>query len=362
MTKLHALNQLGQAVWLDFISRDLIESGELADLIQQGLRGMTSNPSIFEKSISNGEAYDEQLNALKDEHKTPIEIYEAIAIQDIQSAADLFRQLYDETNGADGFVSLEVNPNLSRDTQGTIDEVHRLRERVNRPNVMFKVPATNEGIIAVRRLVSEGINVNITLMFSLSHYNAVAQAYIDGLETYYEAGGDMSRVASVASFFVSRVDAKLDPILEKKGAEYLKGKIAIANAKQVYKRFNEMFSGGRWEKLANAGARVQRPLWASTSTKDPSYPDTLYVDNLIGANTVNTMPPDTLDAFLDHGNVQETVNQGVDEADTHLVELVKHDINLLKIGDELQEEGVEKFMMPFDALMNTIAKESQHVV
>ena len=303
MTKMQELLNYGQAIWIDYIHREFIESGELAQRIEQGLRGMTSNPKIFDEAISEGEAYDEQLRQLSQESKTPLEIYEALASHDIQQAADRFRSVYDKTNGADGYVSLEANPHLAYKTEETIEEVRNLQKRVNRPNVMFKIPATEAGIKAVRTLIGEGININITLMFSLHHYNQVAQAYIDGLETYHSNGGDVSKVASVASFFISRVDAKLDPRLEEAGAHDLKGKIAVANAKQVYKRFNEIFSGDRWERLASAGAHLQRPLWASTSTKDPDYPDTLYVDNLIGPHTVNTMPPETLEAFLDHGTV-----------------------------------------------------------
>ncbi len=360
MTKLHELSELGQAVWLDFISRNLMKSGELQRLIDLGLRGMTSNPKIFDQAISEGDAYNEQLAQLEKQRATPLEAYEAIAIRDIQTAADEFRPIYDATNGLDGYVSLEVNPHLAYETNQTIAEVERLHETVNRPNVMFKVPATNHGTVAVRRLISRGININITLMFSLAHYNAIAEAYVDGLDTFLDNGGDVSKVASVASFFVSRVDAKLDPILEKHGAGHLKGKIGIANAKQVYKRFGEIFAGARWEILKKAGARVQRPLWASTSTKDPAYPDTLYIDNLIGANTVNTMPPDTLEAFLDHGTVAHTIDQQVDESDQQLVELVRYGINILEVGKELQQEGVEKFIQPFDALLNTIREQSEY--
>lgn len=358
MTKLKELNKLGQVVWLDFISRDLIESGELDDLIAKGLCGVTSNPAIFDKAISKGNAYDEQLAELARQTVSPLATYEALAIRDIQMAADHLRTVYDKTDGVDGYVSLEVNPRLAYETEKTIAEVQRLHERVNRPNATFKIPATDQGVVAVRRLIGQGININITLMFSLHHYNVIAQAYLDGLEDLLDAGGSVRDVASVASFFVSRVDAKLDPVLDAAGADHLKGKIAIANAKQVYQRFNEIFSGDRWEKLADAGARVQRPLWASTSTKDPNYPDTMYVDNLIGPDTINTMPPETLEAFLDHGTVARTVDKNLDEAKKQLVELVNHDINLLDVGEELQQEGVEKFIKPFDELLKTITKQT----
>ncbi|MCI0714040.1 MAG: transaldolase [Chloroflexi bacterium] len=358
MIKLKELNKIGQVVWLDFISRDLIESGELDDLIEKGLYGVTSNPAIFDQAISKGNAYNQQLAELAEQNASPLEVYEALAIRDIQTAADRLRSVYDKTHGVDGYVSLEANPHLAYETEKTIAEIQRLHERVNRPNVMFKVPATNHGVVAVRRLIGQGININITLMFSLHHYNAIAQVYLDGLETLLNAGGNVRNVASVASFFVSRVDAKLDPILDAAGTAHLKGQIAIANAKQVYQRFNEIFSGKRWDKLADAGARVQRPLWASTSAKDPDYPDTLYVDNLIGPNTINTMPPETLEAFLDHGTVTRTIDKNLDEAKQQLAELVQHDINLLDIGEELQQEGIEKFIQRFDELLKTITQQT----
>jgi len=360
MTKLHELQKHGQAVWLDYISREMIELGDLDRLINQGLRGMTSNPKIFDQAISEGDAYNTQLAELTEQNAAPLEAYEAIAIRDIQAAADHLRSVYDETDGLDGYVSLEVNPHLAYETEKTIAEVQRLHKQVDRRNVMFKVPATNHGVVAVRRLISLGININITLMFSLSHYNAVAQAYIDGLESYRSSGGDVSQVASVASFFVSRVDAKLDPILHEAGAHHLEGKIAIANAKKVYKRFQEIFSGARWDDLVEAGARVQRPLWASTSVKNPVYSDTLYIDNLIGPNTVNTMPPNTLDAFLDHGTVARTIDDDMKDVDKQLAELVRHDINLLQVGDELQREGVDKFIEPFDSLLETISEQVEY--
>lgn len=359
MSKLHELNQHGQSMWLDFISRDLINSGQLDNLVAEGLRGITSNPKIFDKAISSGNAYDEQIARVAEQATSPVDVYEAVAISDVQAAADHLRTVYDQTDGLDGYVSLEVNPHLAYETNQTIAEVQRLHEGVDRPNVMFKVPATRHGVVAVRRLISLGININITLMFSLAHYNTVSQAYIDGLDAYHKAGGDVSQVASVASFFISRVDAKLDPILEEAGADHLKGKIGIANAKQVYKRFKEIFSGDRWQQLSDAGARVQRPLWASTSTKDPSYPDTLYVDNLIGPQTVNTVPMETLEAFRDHGTVARTIDQNVEAADQYLVDLVKYGINLLEIGEQLQSEGVDKFTQPFDSLMETISEQAE---
>ncbi len=361
MTKLHELLAAGQSVWLDYISRDLIHSGKLDEWIGLGLRGMTSNPKIFQQAISEGNAYDAQLAELA-ASSTPLtsalERFEALAVRDVQDAADHLLPIHAASAGTDGYISLEVNPQFAYDTDKTVAEAENLFRRVNRPNVMIKVPATSQGIVAVRQLIGQGININITLMFSLSHYNEVAQAYLDGLEAFQAGGGDVSRVASVASFFISRVDAKLDPILERAGAGHLKGKVAIAGAKQVYKRFQEMFSGARWDRLAAAGAKVQRPLWASTSTKNPDYPDTVYVDQLIGPDTVNTMPLETLDAFLDHGTVARTIDAEVDAADQVLVDLVKYGINLLEVGDELQREGVEKFVQPFAEMLEAIDRQT----
>ncbi|MCC6613435.1 MAG: transaldolase [Anaerolineae bacterium] len=357
-TKLYELARLGQSIWLDYIRRDLMTSGELDERIAQGLSGMTSNPSIFEKAIASG-LYDQFLDSLSIAGNQPELIYEMLAVHDIQSAADHFRGVYDATDGADGYVSLEANPYLANDREGTVEEIKKLHRLVNRPNVMFKVPATDAGVEAVADLIGDGININITLMFSLSHYNAVAQAYLRGLERLREHGGDLPTVASVASFFVSRVDVILEPMLEEAGAPELKGKIGIANAKQVYKRFDEMFSGLRWQSLASSGARVQRPLWASTSTKSPDEPDTMYVDSLIGPHTVNTLPPATLNAFLDHGTVARTLDRNLDEADAQLAKLVAHDINLLEVGETLQRQGVAKFQEAFDSLLFAIIRRTE---
>jgi transaldolase/transaldolase/glucose-6-phosphate isomerase len=363
MTKLHELNKLGQSIWLDYIRRSLIESGELKQMIDDGLRGMTSNPAIFEKAIANSADYDVQLRELFKQGETDtVAVYEAVAIKDIQDAADLLRSVYDESKGVDGYVSLEANPHLAYDTQGTIDEIHRLRERVNRPNVMYKVPATSEGVEAIEQLINEGVNINITLMFSMKHYEDVANAYIKGLEKFAANGGDVSTVASVASFFISRVDVKLDPQVSEKGKPELAGKIGIANSKVVYQRFKELFGDARWQKLADKGARVQRPLWASTSTKNPDYPDLLYVDTLIGPHTVNTLPPETLEAFLDHGTVAQTVEAGLDEAKAQLAALEAIGIDLIEVGEELQNEGVDKFNKPFDSLIATINEQRKKLV
>ena len=357
MTKLHELAHLGQSIWLDFIRRSFITSGKMQELIDQGVRGVTSNPAIFEKAIAHSDDYDRQLQELVVAGKSVEDIYEALAMQDIASAADLFRPVYDESDGADGFVSLEVNPTLANNTMATLAEARRLYAALGRPNVMIKVPATPAGIPAIEQLISEGININVTLMFSMAHYEAVAEAYIAGLERLAARGGDVRKVGSVASFFVSRVDSKLDSKVQAAGAPELVGAIAIANTKLVYQRFKEIFSGERWQRLVDKGARVQRPLWASTSTKNPDFPDTLYVDTLIGAHTVNTLPPETLDAFLDHGVVAVTVEDDLDEARRQLARLAELGIDLHIAGEELQQEGVDKFVQPFEALLQTIAQK-----
>jgi len=363
MTRLRELAELGQAIWLDYIRRSLLTSGELQNLINQGVRGVTSNPTIFEKAIAGSADYDEDLHRLVDEGKSVAEIYEALALEDIRRAADLLRPVYEQTNGADGYVSLEVSPTLAHDTEGTVAEARRLFAVLSRPNVLIKVPATPEGIPAIERLISEGINVNATLMFSLAHYEAVAEAYIAGLEKLAAAGGDLSKVASVASFFVSRLDTAVDRALEghPQGAS-LKGKAAIANAKMAYARFRQVFSGPRWEKLAAQGARVQRPLWASTGTKNPLYSDTLYVDHLIGPDTVNTVPPATLQAFLDHGTVAPTLEAGLDEARAHLARLAELGIDLDAITQQLQDEGVAAFAGSFEALLASIAEKRNRLL
>jgi transaldolase len=360
MTKLHELAKQGQAVWLDYIQRSMISSGRLKELVDQGVRGVTSNPSIFEKAIAGSNDYDESLKELVQQGKSVDEIYEALVLNDIAGAADVLRPLYDETNGLDGYVSLEVSPTLAYDTQGTIDDAKRLYAELAKPNVMIKVPATREGIPAIEALIGQGINVNATLLFSLAHYEAVAGAYLAGLEKLDQAGGDLARVASVASFFVSRVDTITDNALkEVPNGGSLMGKIALANSKTAYLRFHELFSGSRWDKLAAQGAGVQRPLWASTSTKNPDYPDTIYVDNLIGPHTVNTIPPATLDAFIDHGLVVPTLVQDMDEAVAQMEQLAELGIDLDALTEKLQRDGVDAFARAFKGLLSSIAKKEQ---
>lgn len=303
MTKLHELTQLGQSIWYDNIRRALLDSGGLQALLVDGVMGVTSNPSIFEKAIGGSSDYDTAIKALAGSTQTDEQIYESLALEDIQRTADLLRPIYEATRGVDGYISLEVSPALAHDTAGAIADSRRLFAALNRPNVMIKVPATPAGIPAIETLIGEGINVNVTLIFSLAHYEAVAAAYLAGLEKLSVNGGDLSRVASVASFFISRVDTAVDDRLADLGHTELQGKIGIANAKVAYGRFQQIFSGNRWQALAEKGARVQRPLWASTGSKNPAYPDTLYVDQLIGPNTVNTVPPATLTAFRNHGTV-----------------------------------------------------------
>jgi len=368
MSKLIELEKSGQSVWFDYIRRSLITSGELQVLIDKGVRGITSNPAIFEKAIAGSNDYDDAIKTLVKTEKSIHEIYESLAIEDISMAADLLRNIYDSTNGKDGYVSFEVNPHLADETQKTIAEATRLFETLNRPNVMIKVPATPAGIPAITELIGAGVNVNVTLIFELENYKAVADAYLAGLEKLLSAGPSVkgghpvNRVASVASFFVSRVDSAVDKALAEVNAKALQGKIAIANSKIAYGEFRNIFSGPRWERLQSKGARVQRVLWASTSAKNPDYPDTLYVDELIGPDTVNTLPPATLDSFIDHGRVAETLTRGVAEARQQIVKLAELGLDLNAITQQLQQEGVVAFAKPFDALMQSISAKADRLL
>jgi len=354
----------GQSLWLDYIRRSLMASGQLDRLIEEdALRGLTSNPAIFQKAIGGSDEYDEAIAAFLGENPEMDagEIYERLAVEDIRRAADILRPVYDET-GIDGVVSLEVSPHLAHDTEGTIEEARRLWDAVDRPNLMIKVPATDEGIPAIEQLLSERINVNVTLMFSLDHYEKVAQAYLDGLRR----ADDPTGIVSVASFFVSRVAREVDTRLDERGLADEVGfdgsDVAIANAKRAYQRFREIFHGDAFADLREQGAYVQRPLWASTSTKDPSRSDVLYVESLIGAETVNTIPPDTLDAFRDHGTVTgQTVTDDLDRADAVLTRLAEVGIDLDDVTETLQERGVEKFSNPFDDLMDTLALKREEI-
>lgn len=359
MNPLRQLQNYGQSIWLDYIRRNLITSGGLKRLIDEdGLRGVTSNPTIFEKAIAGSKDYDQALSRLLAAAEMDVRgLFEALAIDDLRAAADLLRPVYDETGGQDGFVSLEVSPHLAHDTSATIAEARRLWSAVNKPNVMIKVPATAEGIPAIETLIGEGININITLMFSMAHYEAVARAYIRGLERAAQA----NKIASVASFFVSRVDTMVDKALERvrtPEALALRGKIAIANAKLVYQRFKAIFYGNEFAALRERGARVQRPLWASTGAKNPAYSDVLYVEELVGPHTVNTMPPATLDAFRDHGQVRgNTVEENVADAADALNKLQRFDIDLLEVGAKLQTDGIASFVASLDQLMTALEKK-----
>ena len=362
MTTLHAAQALGQSIWFDDIRRALLTSRGLERLIKNGVTGVTSNPSIFEKAITGSADYDEAIIDLVGAGKTPLEIYEALTFEDIRRGADILRPIYDRTNGKDGYISLEVNPALANDAAGTLTEARRLFKTLSLPNVMIKVPATPAGISAIGSLISEGINVNGTLIFSVEQYRTVALAYLSGLEKFAQKGGDLSKVSSVASFFVSRVDTALDPILAGQGHSELQGKIAVANARVAYGLFTGSFSGERWQKLQEQGAHPQRLLWASTGTKNPLYSSTLYVDNLIGKNTVNTVPLDTLIAFLDHGRVHETLASGLVQAQAYLKQLSAIGLDLQTFTDKLLEEAVMAFSRSFEALIASIDQKRQAIL
>jgi transaldolase / glucose-6-phosphate isomerase len=371
---LQDLGAAGQAVWLDYLHHKILEDGELARLIQEdGVKGLTSNPSIFEKAIGDGDAYDARVQAeLKRGDTAPTALFERIAIEDIQAAADIFRPTFDRLGGKDGFVSLEVSPTLANDTQGTVAEARRLWGAVGRPNLMIKVPGTEAGVPAIRQLVGEGINVNVTLLFGVDAYLDVAQAHMAGLEAFKDSGGDISLVHGVASFFVSRIDTKIDGAIDARLKDNppadaavrlrrLRGKIAIANAKRAYQRYLELIDGPRWKPLAAAGAAPQRLLWASTGVKDPSYPDTLYVDSLIGADTVNTMPPKTMDAVRDHGHVSASLTEGVAEAEHDLAEAQGLGLDLDGVTKALVVDGVEQFAKAYDELLRAVASKSRQM-
>ena len=369
---LKQLGTFGQSLWLDYIRRDLIAGGGLRRLIEEdGLRGMTSNPAIFEKAIVESHDYDENIQALARQGKSAGEIYEVLSQQDVQSAADEFRPLYEKTDGQDGYVSLEVNPHLAHDTQGTIAEARRLWAALNRPNVFIKVPATAAGLPAIQQLISEGLNVNVTLIFGLPRYRQVAEAYLAGIAARAAQRQDVQRVASVASFFVSRIDVLVDALLEPFRApggppadlaQAVRGQAATASAKLAYRIFKETFRTDRFRTLAAHGARVQRLLWASTGTKNPDYSDVKYVEALIGPDTVNTVPPETLNAYRDHGAPRACLEEGVAEAAQVMKHLSQLGINLDRLTQQLEDEGVAKFNQPFDQLLETLAKTQRSSV
>lgn len=355
------LTALGQSLWYDNIQRRLLENGELAAMIERGdIRGVTSNPTIFHNAIAKSNDYDSVLTPLAMSGWSSEQIFWQLAVEDIRAACDLFRPLYEQTDGVDGYVSLEVSPYLANDTEGTISQAKHLWQTVNRPNLMIKIPSTKAGIPAVRQVIAAGINVNVTLIFSLERYQQVMDAYLSGLEDRLLAGGEIERIHSVASFFVSRVDSKIDPKLPENSP--LRGKAAIANAKLAYDEFRKVFGGARFGKLQMAKANLQRPLWASTSTKNPAYPDTIYVDNLIGPATVNTVPPQTLVAFKEHGTAAETIMAGLDQASQQIAELEKLGILMSTVTQELEEEGVKAFADAFTALLATVDERRQAIV
>src|ERR1700693_3507186 len=375
MNTVKALENHGQAVWLDFLARGCCSKGDLKQLIDtDGVKGVTSNPSIFEKAIGSSNEYDGAIgNALKKGDRPIAELFEHLAVEDIQHAADVLRPVYDELKGEDGFVSLEVSPYLAMDTKATIAEAERLWKEVGRKNLMVKVPATPQGLPAIQHLIGEGISINITLLFSQKVYVKVAEAYLDGLEKYVASGGDPSHVASVASFFVSRIDSAVDKQLDEKIAKAndptekerltaLKSKAATANAKLAYQEYKELFSGARWEKLAAKGAKPQRLLWASTGTKNKDYSDVLYVEELIGKNTVNTVPPATLDAFRDHGQPRDSLAENIEDAEAVLVGLEQSGISLDAITAHLVKDGVKLFADAADKLYGAVAHKRATVL
>lgn len=368
MNSLLELINFGQSYWLDNLSRDIIKNGKLRQKVkEQGLRGVTSNPSIFNKAITNSSEYDEQIKTLSKDGKSVSEIYEHLVVKDVQDACDILQSVYEDSDGADGFVSLEVSPYLARHTKQTMVEARRLFQAVNRPNCLIKIPGTIEGIPAIEQMLYEGVNVNITLLFSIERYEAVAEAYIRALERRLNEGRDIEKIASVASFFVSRIDTLVDQLLGHRmipGEDpsnfeipsQLLGKIAVASGKIAYQSFKKIFNGKRWQKLLENNAHVQRLLWASTSTKNPEYKDVIYVEPFIGPNTVNTMPEDTISAFADHGKIIEnSVEANLDEAYRNLQLLEKVGIVLTRVTQQLEDEGIQKFIDPFAALMKNLA-------
>jgi transaldolase len=360
MNPLVRLGQLGQSVWYDYITRDLLSSGELRRLIEEdGLSGMTSNPTIFEKAIAGSQLYDEDIRRLTDEGRSATEIFEALAVADVRMACDSFLPLYQRSERGDGFVSLEVSPTLAHSADATVLEAERLWNALDRPNAMIKIPGTEACLSAITRCIQAGINVNVTLLFSVERYTHVIDAYLSGLERRVERGLPIQHIASVASFFVSRVDGKVDPLLDRTPGHPLRGKIAIANAARAYLTFERSLASERWGSLSQLGAAPQRPLWASTSTKDPHYPDTYYVEALVAAQTVNTLPPETLDAYRDHGEPSVRIQEAVAEAPTQLEALTRAGIDLEAVTRELEIDGVAKFAASHKAVLAGIEAKAE---
>jgi transaldolase len=361
MTPLHQLSELGQSVWIDYLSRKFIHDGDLAGLARDGVAGVTSNPTIFQGAIAEGDAYDEQIKEVSATESEPKEIFIALARDDIRDACDVLRPLFD--SGKDGWVSLEVDPNLAHDTQATIDEAKRLHALVDRPNLFIKIPATQEGLPAIEETIAAGIPVNVTLIFSLQRHREVAEAYVRGVKRLIDSGGDPSTIASVASFFVSRVDTEADKRLDEIGGhDELKGTLAVANAKLAYVTYGEVFSGPEWDALAAKGATPQRCLWASTSTKNPEYRDVLYVEELIGPDTVNTMPRETVEAVVDHGRIERTLDRDVDGARRVFEQFAEAGVDYDDVVATLEREGVEKFAKSFRELFADLESKRDALV
>jgi len=368
------LAELGQSVWYDYIRRDLYQGPELRRLIDQdGLRGMTSNPTIFQQAIAATELYDDDVRRLGEQGLPPAEIFEGLAVEDVSRAADAFRKVYETAGGDDGFVSIEVGPHLADDTAGSVAEAHRLWQRCDRPNVMVKIPGTAAGVPAIRQCLAEGVNINITLLFSVERYREVMEAYLSALEERVAAGQPVDRLRSVASFFVSRVDTNVDKKLDAIGADAgrperqrqlareLRGKAAIANARLAYRAFEEVFSGERFARLRAQGASRQRPLWASTSTKDPAYPDLYYVEALIAPDSIDTMPRETFEAYKDHGNPRVRIHDDLDRGQDVLEALAELGIEESQVSEELEREGVRKFSDSFDQLLKAVEEKEKAV-
>ncbi len=362
--RLKKIHELGQSIWLDFIDRRIMDSGDMQKLItEDGIRGVTSNPAIFEKAFSSSSDYDEDIAKLAKEGKSNDDIFYGVAVEDIKRAADMFMQVYeDAVKGADGYVSLEVSPRFANDTEATTKQALELWKAVHKDNVMIKIPGTKEGLPAIQKCIAEGLNINVTLLFGLERYEEVTEAYISGLEERANAGKPIEYVSSVASFFLSRIDVLVDPMLQEKGLANLKGEVAIASAKKAYEIYKRVFSTERWKKLEEKGAKPQRLLWASTGSKDPAFSDVKYVEALIGKDTVDTIPMDTLVAFRDHGNAENTLEEGLDTATATLGQLKTAGIDLAKITQQLEDEGIEKFNQPYDKLLAAIEKQKQKAV
>lgn len=358
--RVKAIHVLGQSIWLDFFDREIMNNGTLESLIKDdGVRGVTSNPSIFEKAISSSDDYDNDIAELVKGNASNDDIFFSLAIKDIQRAADMFKPVYDASGGTDGFVSLEVNPHLALDTEGTVKQAKHLWKELNRENVMIKIPGTEPGLAAIQECTSDGINVNITLLFGLDRYRAVTDAYISGLEERVKNDKPIDKIVSVASFFLSRIDVLIDPMLEEKGLDNLKGEVAIAMAKKAYQIYKEVFWSDRFKKLEEEGAKKQHLLWASTSSKDPSFSDVKYVDALIGKDTINTIPLDTLEAFRDHGTLESHLESNLDHANEVMQKIKENGIDIDKITQQLEDEGIAKFNKPYDKLMAAIEQQKQ---